>query len=304
LAGVGLESGRQLDDAAPAANAFLIDANYYIMTGDNEGAITAFTNLANIIFTIAPFVPNPFPQNWQAVLRAWLSGEPMADVAEDDEDALRFVENGLVYKLPWGMEALRVRAAAVGDAIMPGTTMNDYETGFAIPAIETGTLHRSAALLMQAGFNSRLAAIKAIADTGANFESNQGLAEWLASEQVVNFSNTADWPTAETAEIWRSFVATFTPPDRTKWTDWTYSASIAWETGGNRPAAGAVVRIAPSNENDSSLVLAPDHTLLGTLVRPLNPSRKGLIRAAIGADRESAALRYIGPPDLTPSQLV
>jgi hypothetical protein len=51
----------------------------------------------------------------------------MADVAEGDEDALRFIENGLVYKLPWGMEALRVRAAALGDLIMPGTTINDYE---------------------------------------------------------------------------------------------------------------------------------------------------------------------------------
>jgi hypothetical protein len=110
---VGLESGRQLDDAAPAANGLLIDVNYHIMTGNNEGAITAFTKLANIIFAIAPFVPNPLPQNWEAVLRAWLSGETMADVAEDDGDALRFVEDGLIYKLPWGMEALRVRAEAV-----------------------------------------------------------------------------------------------------------------------------------------------------------------------------------------------
>jgi hypothetical protein len=113
----------------------------------------------------------------------------------------------------------------------------------------------------------------------ATFETNQGLADWLASEQVVNFSNTADWPTVETAEIWRSFVATFTPPDRTKWADWTYSAPIAWETDGSQPAAGDVVRIVPSNENDSSLVLAPDHTSLGTLIHPLNPGRTGLLRA-------------------------
>jgi hypothetical protein len=121
---------------------------------------------------------------------------------------------------------------------MPGTTIYEYETGYAIPAIETGTLNRSAALLMQAGFNSRLAAIKAIVDTRATFESNQGLADWLASEQVVNLSNTADWPTAETAEIWRAFVTTFAPPDRTKWTDWTYAAPIAWQTDGSRPHCG------------------------------------------------------------------
>jgi hypothetical protein len=32
--------------------------------------------------------------------------------------------------------------------------------------------------------------------------------------------------------------------------------------------------------------------------------RKKAIRAVIGADRESAAIDYVGPPDLTLSQLV
>jgi hypothetical protein len=303
LAGLGLESGRQLDAAAPAANGLLVDVNYYIAIGDNESALTAFTTLASIIFAIAPFIPKPFPQNWQALLRAWLSGEAMADLAEDDNDALRFVEDGLIYKLPWGMEALRVRALAVGDAITEGTTIDDYETGYAIPAIETGTLNRSAAVLMQAGFNSRLAAIKAVADTGAMFESNQGLADWLASEQVVTLSDSGNWPTEETAEIWRAFVTSFAPPDRAKWTDWTYSDQVAWETDDSRPAAGDAVRIVPAAESDASLVLAPDHRLLGTLIHLLNPSRKGLIRAAVGTDTGRVEMTYVGPADLTPSQL-
>lgn len=128
---------------------------------------------------------------------------------------------------------------------------------------------------MQSGFNSRLAAIKAITDTGANFESSQGLADWLASERVASLSNTADWPTAETAEIWRTFVGTFTPPVQAKWADWTCSAPIAWDIDDNdRPGVDDVVRIVASNENDSSLVLAPDHRLLGRLVHPLNPRQR------------------------------
>ena len=44
--------------------------------------------------------------------------------------------------------------------------LDDHELGLAVPAVETGTMNRSASILIQAGFNSRLAAIKAVTDTG------------------------------------------------------------------------------------------------------------------------------------------
>jgi superfamily II DNA/RNA helicase len=303
LAGVGLETGRQLDDVAAAANSLLVDANFYISTGDNEAAIRAFISLGDLIFAIPPFVPNPLPDNWHDILRAWLSGQAMAELAEDAEDVLRFVEDGLIYKLPWGMEALRVRSLAIGDAIAEGTTMADYEMAFAVPAMETGTLNRSAALLMQAGFNSRLAAIKAVTDTAATFESNNGLRDWLASEEVVTLTSQPNWPTEHTAGIWREFLASFAPPERAHWSDWTYSDQVNWESEEHRPNVGDVVRIVHSTRADRWLVLTPDHGLLGTLAHPLNLSRKGLVRAIVGANRASVDMEYIGPADLAPAQV-
>ena len=44
--------------------------------------------------------------------------------------------------------------------------MKDYEPGLAMPAGETGTIGRSASILIQSGFNSRLAGIKAVNDSG------------------------------------------------------------------------------------------------------------------------------------------
>ena len=84
------------------------------------------------------------------------------------------IEGGLVYRLPWALDAIRVRAAAHGDTI-DGLPMTDFELGYAVAAVETGTLNRTASILIQAGFNSRLAAIKAVVDTIATFENGQQL---------------------------------------------------------------------------------------------------------------------------------
>lgn len=60
------------------------------------------------------------------------------------------------------MESIRVRAVANGDTIGDDLlSLEDYELGFAVADVETGTLNRSAHILIQAGFNSRLGAIDA-----------------------------------------------------------------------------------------------------------------------------------------------
>ena len=289
---------------AAIANELLVEANGRILTGQSQEAIDAITSLAENLFAFSPFTPDPLPANWRVILAAWLKGESIAELAGDDEDVLRFVENGLIYRLPWGMEAIRVRGLATGEALEGGFTLDAYETGLAVPAVETGTLNRSAALLMQAGFNSRLAAIKAVADTGANFENYQGLKTWIASDALVALSNTPNWPTEASAEIWQSFLATFTPPDRAQWKDWTYSDQVNWKSEERRPMPGEAVRIVHSPDDDGSLVLSPDHELLGTLANPLNADRKGLIRAGVSEDRTKAEFKYVGPADLTLGQLV
>jgi hypothetical protein len=171
LAGLGLEAGYALDAVAAEANDLLIQANGALMLSDDEAAIVAITGIAERVFSFYPFEPDPFPANWRDILRRWLLGQPLAGiVAAQEADALQFIEGGLVYRLPWAMEALRVRAAANGDVVgVFGLALEDHELGLAVPAVETGTMNRSASILIQAGFNSRLAAIKAITDTGTMF---------------------------------------------------------------------------------------------------------------------------------------
>ena len=177
LAGVGLMAGQALDGIAAEANSLLVGANAALLAGDTEAAINAITCLAERVFGFYPFTPEPMPANWRDLLRFWLLGEPLAALASGQEpETLHFIEGGLVYRLPWAMEAVRVRADANGDVVGENDlALDEYELGLAVPAVETGTMNRSASILIQAGFNSRLAAIKAVTDTGATFKTGREL---------------------------------------------------------------------------------------------------------------------------------
>lgn len=295
LAGVGLTTGNALDAIAADANLLLVQANGGILDGDAEAAIVAITSIAERVFGFYPFTPDPMPTNWRDILRTWLLGKPLADIAAGQEsETLQFIEGGLVYRLPWAMEAIRVRAAASGDTI-GGFLLDNYELGLAVPAVETGTLNRSASILIQAGFNSRLAAIKAVTDTGATFQTGQELRQWLNSEAVAAYSAQPDWPTAETKAMWMEFAQSFTPRENSTWADRRYWANVAWL--GAPPPPDTPVQV--HHSGGQPCVLSGDGTPLGTVQAALNPGRAGLMRAQVSQDVGRIDLTYLGPDDLS-----
>jgi hypothetical protein len=298
LAGVGLTTGHALDVIAADANLLLIQANGAILEGDTEGAITAIAGLAERVFAFYPFTPDPLPANWRDILRAWLLGQPLAALgAAQASETLQFVEGGLVYRLPWAMEAIRVRAAANGDTVgVFDLLLEDHELGAAVPAVETGTLNRSASILIQAGFNSRLAAIKAVTDTAATFTTGQELREWLNSDAVAAWSALPDWPTAETKAIWTEFTNSFMPADNRTWADRRYWASVNWL--GAPPPPGTPVQV--HYWGGQPRVLSADAAPLGTLQAALNPDRIGLLRAVVATDVSKIDIAYLGPADISP----
>lgn len=297
LAGVGLATGHALDAIAQEANDLLVAANTTLAEGDAEGAIAAITTIAERVFTIFPFVPDKLPGNWREILRAWLSGEPLAAIAAGQEaETLQFVEGGLVYRLPWAMEAIRVRGIANGDAIGDFFTLDDFPLGLAVAAVETGTINRSAAILIQAGFNSRLAAIKAVTDTGADFSTLAELQAWLASDPVQALGQLPDWPTIETKGIWSSFVAGFIPREARTWSERRYWAWVQWRPNAAIPPVDTPLRM--TIINGARLVTAPDGEVVGELQAALNPERRGLVRAEVMAEANKIAISYLGPDDL------
>lgn len=297
LAGVGLETGRLLDARATELEALLARANRAILLEDHQTATTAITTFAEIIFSIPPFVPDDLPANWKEVLSLWLSGEPLAALtATNTADVLAFVEQGLIYKLPWGMEAVRVRGLAHEDLFDEEIELSDRELRLAVAAVETGTLLRPAAYLMQAGFASRLASIKAVKDGDGQFTSARALLQWLRSEAVVALATRASWPTLETHPLWMEFVRSFDTQAAQPWTRSIESAQVSW-LDGKTPKAGTPLRIDSTSESED-LVMSADYERLGVLSLPLNPDRAGLLVATASAVRKTIALDYVGPDKL------
>ena len=294
LAGVGLTTGHALDGIAADANFLLVQANGAILNGTAEAAIAAIVSIAERVFVFHPFTPDPMPANWRDILRAWLLGQPLAAIAVGQESvALQFIEGGVLYRLPWAMDAIRVRALANGDTIVD-VPVDAYELGLAVLAIETGTLNRSASMLIQAGFNSRLAAIKAVTDTGATFQTSHELRQWLNSDAVATRSAQADWPTAETKAMWTEFTQGFAPRENRTWADRRYWANVAWLGAPPQPRTPVQIH----HWAGQIRALSADGTPLGTVAAALNPERAGLIRAEVSQDLGRIDITYLGPDDL------
>lgn len=295
LSGVGLKTGQQLDAIAPETNRLLVEANAAIIVGDEEGAIAALVALAELVFTFYPFKPDPLPDDWKAIMRNWLLGEPTTAIANVVKtEMLQFVENGLTYRLPWAMEAIRVRAIANGDILdEEGLTLDVFELGPAVAAVETGTLNRAASLLIQAGFNSRLAAIKAVKDTVADFQSGHGLREWLRSDLVIAWGEFADWPTPETHQMWLDFSKVVSPTEDQTWALRQYTATVNWD--GAIPRSGTPLHF--YQMDGINYILAEDGTPVASLTGSVNTKRKGLMRVKVG-NESNIEVDYLGPDDL------
>ncbi|PNA34534.1 hypothetical protein, partial [Pseudomonas sp. MPR-AND1A] len=77
--------------------------------------------------------------------------------------------------------------------------------------------NRSVSILIQAGFNSRLAAIKVVTDTGATFTNAAELRAWLRTPGIAAWSVQPNWPSAETRAMWLEFIQEFAPSGNRTW---------------------------------------------------------------------------------------
>ena len=300
LAGVGLSTGRFLDTNSERLRKFLVEANVSILAGTDEKAIAAVVGFAESVFAERPFVPNPLPENWREVLVAWLRGDALGRaVNTDDPDVLRFVEDGLTYRLAWAMEAVRVHGMA-GGAENWYELFDESDLRFAVAALETGTLNVAAAVLMKAGFGSRNAAVTAVADGEGNFEDLEGLVQWMRSDPIVELGRNRAWPTTETHELWHTFVGGLGPGRAESWRKTEARVGVEWfEAGVDR--AGLPVRLSPSD--GKCKVCSASFDTLGEADVNLPASLQGVLRATVSDNGAALEVSYIGPeqPFLAPS---
>ena len=304
LAGVGLETGLQLDEIADTAKSLLINANNFIANREDELAIQTIVQLAEIVFAIPAFVPSKLPANWRDIMTAWLNGESFTEgEITDADDALQFVEDGLVYRLTWALEAIRVRLQAdestdvdeAADIFEDFLKIETYDMGLVIPALEFGTLSRSASLLMQYGFSSRKAALIAVDSTEADFSNGIQLREWLQSETTLKLSAQGNWPTPEASSMWQDFVIEIQASSNITWKVTTKYLPVIWVQD-YEPSSGSQVKII-NFEDGVTEVLGSIGEKAGLLSARYKLLDTGIYSAVIADDTDFLAAEFCGSGD-------
>src|SRR5699024_8287262 len=146
-------------------------------------------------------------------------------------EILDFVERSLSYSLVWAIEAIRVRALAYKEEGENDDILLLSDNGIVVDAIETGTIQRSAAILMKAGFASRSGAIEAVEDTGATFQSPFELELWLNSTPIQQKSHDPTWPTRSSHELWNRFLTQRATARSAAWQHELVKGSATWAEG-------------------------------------------------------------------------
>lgn len=296
LAGVGLESGRKLDEKAEELEFLLLRANVAVDGQETDEAVQAIVAFAEIAFAFAPFKPKTLPTDWSQILEQWLRGAPVTELgAEDADDAISLIEHAFVYNLPWAMEAVRVRAEAHEDPFNVDVSLASYGSANAVAAVETGTMSVPAAVLIKAGFASRLGAISAVATTGATFDDAAGMRAWLASDAVQARSTLATWPTADSHHLWTEFTAPHGAGSAAPWTATAYTGPVQWHAMPMPP--GAPLRITASGPK-AGVIYTSDYREVGRVSYPFNQNAVGLTVATATGDVDKIWFEYVGPNDL------
>lgn len=296
LAGVGLETGKALDAHAERLESLLVSVNSTLLMQSWDDANVALVSFAEIIFTIPPFIPQGLPENWRDVLSVWLSGAPIGSLASGvADDVLKFVEDGLIYRLSWGMEAVRVRGLAhAASSIEESPNLADFELGLAVAAVETGTTNRSAAYLIQSGFGSRLAAIKAVNEGAGTFTKASELKQWLKNDSIVRLTSDVAWPTSETHSLWLEFINKFENTAASVWKHTSGTVAVTW-LDGKEVLPGTPIRFGTVMGTEN-LVYSANYDLLGELNGEVNFEKSGLLIAATVSEIPNTIFwEHIGP---------
>lgn len=289
LAGVGAHGGYELSQVSGHIVSLTNEIEASILRADYRTSADRLVEIAETVFALAAFAPDTSLDNRQEILKHWVRGLPLADLAGDRVAIAQFIESDLIYRLVWGMEAARVFEAAQGN-VETGRI-----TGAAVSAIETGTFLRAASVLIRSGFDHRLAAIAAVTSTGATFESAADMRRWISDIDPLVASNPA-WPTAESRLAWEAFSSRTRTTRSHRWIRRTYNVDeVTWY--GTVPEPGTWLRVTDV-EPGKIAIWSTDFSMLGEATAYLNPMRQGVLRAQRLSDRDGLRLIYRGPGDL------
>jgi hypothetical protein len=239
--GLGRKPGLFLHAQLDALGSILCEFQSAVATDDKDAAGTAAVALYTEVMKEPFFAVRRLPEQWEETLRGWINGEAFADIldgrsAKDAHRAQVFIQEGVVFRLVWAAEAVRVQAVATGHA-----RADELGDGPAF-ALTYGVPSTPAALLCQMGFSSRVGAVWLTRKLGAAFTDINGLRIWLALHDA-SLSDPAFWETEDMFTLWTQTSSPAVTEYPRRWSHSDHAVSVDWQT--SPPAAGSQVRIIP-----------------------------------------------------------
>jgi hypothetical protein len=284
LAGVGFKAGQSLDESADGDLDELLRAEAAIAGGDEDGAVTALLKLHHRLQSLPPFASYSECANSDRVFSGWLSGEPLGDlIAIGGEDANPYVQDAIVYRLAWGLEAIRVRAIA------NSAERADEVNGSAARAVETGMLNVPAAIMLQLGLASREAALVAAKEGGASFSNRTEMEIWLSSDDMQAVSSDERFPTTDSRWAWVLFLSEESRRRPEGWKVRTKTVDVSWVQP--RPPDGTPVRLVQTADGIAVESSAFEHQ--GWVWSNFRIPPVGSLRATVMG--EEVVANYFGP---------
>lgn len=281
-AGIGTEAGSNMETNLEKIGEWLRGAEKGIAEGDTKTAAKYTVAVAKILYTIGPFVPANDVESWPSLLTHWLCGTPLGTFA--DNEGVSFVQEDIVYRLVWGVEAARLHLAHIGESEEPA--------GAVLAACLTyGVPNPSSALLMQAGLRSRIFAIRAAEKAGVSFADMAALRRWIRGLHRGRI-DPLRWETDDERREWDQFLERFDHRQLGKWRDIDVTLKVAWNEGA-MPKAGIRVRVSRIGDSGRGAVSNVFFAALGETTIPKDV-RVNSFTAAVSENRHHIAASFFG----------
>jgi hypothetical protein len=287
-AGLGARVGTFIFDQIDELTDIMIDLQAAVLKADATEAAALALNLAERVTADPHFSVRKPPDNWREVLTKWVIGTAFSEILEglgtrEEQRTQTFVQDGVVFRLVWAAEAVRVqalssghaRASEIGDAPMLALTHG-------VPSIP-------AALLCQAGYASRTGAVWVTTKLTANFTTLDAMREWIKeNEPVLEEQNF--WEHDDHRLLWGRLATPDIGEYPRQWNRRTSEATPRWRT--RAPAKGSFVRLIARSDR-SALVCDESLEPLGELDLRFNP--RGAVLEAEVLEGGKLGIKYYGP---------
>lgn len=287
FSGLGRQPGlfiyAQLDELVDT----LCEFQSAVGASDPDSVADAAVRLAKLIMPERFFSVRKLPENWEGVLAAWVKGTAFSEIlqgrkAADVRRTQAFIQDGVVFRLVWAAEAVRVQAIATEHA--RAAELGDgpaFVLTYGVPTIP-------AALVCQWGFSSRVGAVWVTRQLSASFKDNQGLRDWLRKNDAL-LEDFEFWESEDHYLLWRHVGAPSGVEYPRPWNRKSYKVAVKWF--GQMPSTGTLTRII-AGYGRAATVCGADLSPLGTVELPFSP--QGVALDGNVASSGQVAIDYFG----------